>query len=253
MAGKKSKAQRKTRKGIAKEHRKNLRLWAEGARDSILRPHIERYGDALERGWRAERECLQDICNEFHTKISWKLQDHEKPELPLPEYDPLAPAEEEDSDDDDKVAAKRERIEVLNKRIHNWLKYRVRRLRKLLRTRLDPCKDPWAILLAQLSNIRAPPKARQAYQQFFCEHNVEKIAPVVAERWAQEPAAGSNLKSGKGPDAAFRAAITRELFAALPEEERVEYAKTAKEEAVAAREKFIADLKAPPSKAPEDR
>ncbi|KAJ7017740.1 hypothetical protein C8F04DRAFT_1278922 [Mycena alexandri] len=246
------KTQKKTRKRIAKEHRKNLRLWAEGIRDSILRPHIPRYGDALERGWRAERECLQDICNKFHTKISWKLQDHEEPELPLAEYDPLAPAEEED-DDDDEAIAKRERIEMLNKRIRNWLKYRVRRLRKLLRTKLDPRKDPWAVLLAQLSNIRAPPKARQAYQQFFREQNTEKIAPVVAQRWAERCAAGSNLRDGKGPDAAFRAEIARELFAALPEEERAEYAKTAREEAAAARDKYFADLKAPPSKSAEDR
>ncbi|KAJ7018725.1 hypothetical protein C8F04DRAFT_1277241 [Mycena alexandri] len=166
-------AQKRARKRIAKTERKNLRLWAEGARESILKPHIEGYGDALERGWRAEREYHQRVCNEFHAKISWELLDHEEPNLPLPEYDPLAPVDDDDEENaDTQVVAKRERIEILNKRIRNWFKYRVRKLRKFLQTKLDPRKDPWAILLAKLSGFLAPPKARQAYQQYYHEHHL---------------------------------------------------------------------------------
>ncbi|KAJ7040189.1 hypothetical protein C8F04DRAFT_1178284 [Mycena alexandri] len=244
-------AQRKTRKRIAKAERKNLRLWAEGVRESILKPHIEPYGDALERGWRAEREYLQRICNEFHAKISWELQDHEEPDLPLVAYDPLAPVDDKESVNA-QVVAKRERITLLNKRIRNWFKYRVRKLRKFLHSKLDPRKDPWAILLAKLSNFHVPPKARQAYQEYFHENN-DKIAPVVAQRWAKTTGAGSNVQTSKNPDAAFRAQVARELFAELSEEERAVYGKQAKDNAAAARAKYDLELKTPPSKAPEDR
>ncbi|KAJ6504323.1 hypothetical protein C8R47DRAFT_1210391 [Mycena vitilis] len=83
---------KKARRRVAKEKQKNLRLWAEGARDSVLRPHIEAYTDALDRNWRDEREYCQNVCNEFHARISWRLEDYEEPDLPLPEYDPRAPA-----------------------------------------------------------------------------------------------------------------------------------------------------------------
>jgi hypothetical protein len=81
----------------------------------------------------------------------------------------------------------------------------------------------------------------------------DEIAPVVAQRWATEIAAGSNVQTKKEPDGPFRAKISRELFAQLPEEERVAYGDRAKTEAAEAREKYMAGLKAPPSKAPEDR
>jgi hypothetical protein len=103
----------KQRKRVPKESRKNLRLWAEGMQESILAPHIESYGDTLERGWRAERESLQNICNEFHAKISWRLPDHEEPDLPVAEYDPLAVEPEEVLSEDDEQA-KRRRIALLN-------------------------------------------------------------------------------------------------------------------------------------------
>jgi hypothetical protein len=83
-------------------------------RETVLEPHIESYGDALERSWRAEREALQAICNEFHAKFSWRLQDHEEPDLPLPEYDPLRLQPEEETLMDEEEVAKRTRIELLN-------------------------------------------------------------------------------------------------------------------------------------------
>lgn len=109
------------------------------------------------------------------------------------------------------------------------------------------------MFLAKLSDLKAPPKARQAYQQFMREKYQDVIAPVVAERWAAGTGAGSNLQTKKDADGPFRAKIARELFAALPEEERVAYGDRAKLEAVEAWEKYDATLKNPPSKSPEDR
>jgi hypothetical protein len=98
---------------VAKRDRRNLKLWAEGARESVLKPHIEPYADALARGWRAERDYLREVCNEFHARISWRLEDHEEPELPLVEYDKYARQEEEELDEEETIM-KRQRIESMN-------------------------------------------------------------------------------------------------------------------------------------------
>ncbi|KAK7032027.1 hypothetical protein R3P38DRAFT_2522465 [Favolaschia claudopus] len=112
-----AKSQRRPRKRTytrkEKKDRRNLKLWAEGARESILRPHLPAYTDALERGWRAERDYVREVCNEFHAKVSWRLGDDEEPELPLAEYDPLATAETEELDDEE-IVLKRERIDTMN-------------------------------------------------------------------------------------------------------------------------------------------
>ncbi|KAJ7479676.1 hypothetical protein FB451DRAFT_1395243 [Mycena latifolia] len=143
---------------------------------------------------------------------------------------------------EEEQATKQARKDVLNARIRRWLKYRVHRLRKQLRTRLDLCKDPWAILLARLSSIKQLPKARQGYQQFMHEQYKMTIAPVVAEKWAETAAPGNSVQTAKDPNGPFRAKVARELFATLPEEEQSVFAARAKSEAAK-----------PPSKAPVDR
>ncbi|KAJ7826750.1 hypothetical protein B0H13DRAFT_1918020 [Mycena leptocephala] len=165
----KRKRTQKTRKRVAREHRQNLRLWAEGPREDILTPHIAPYADALDRSWRDEREYLQSVCNEFHQRISWRLADHEQPEIPLAAYNPDSDDSEEL--DDEEMKEKRTRITLLNARIRHWLKYRVHRLCKQLRPKLDGSKDGWAVLLAKLSGTTSLPKARQAYQQFMRERD----------------------------------------------------------------------------------
>ncbi|KAJ7163039.1 hypothetical protein C8R46DRAFT_1221833 [Mycena filopes] len=163
-----------------------------------------------------------------------RLADHEEPELPLPAYDPKAiPPTEELTNEE--MVEKRQRVNFLDKRIRRWLKYHARRLRKVLRSKLDLRKDPWALFLAQLSGLKAPPKARQGYQQFMHEMYAEVIAPVAAE------------------SAAFRAKVARDMFADLDDSERQGYLQCAKEEAEEARQKFAAALKAPPSKSPAAR
>jgi hypothetical protein len=108
-----TKHNRKSKKRVAKEARRNLRLWAEGARENILLPHIEPYADKLERGWREESDYLQIVTNKFHARISWRLADHEEPELPLPSYDPKA-VQDEEMLDEEETAEKRKRIDDLN-------------------------------------------------------------------------------------------------------------------------------------------
>ncbi|KAJ7622769.1 hypothetical protein DFH06DRAFT_1340640 [Mycena polygramma] len=238
---------------MAKEDRKSLRLWAEGARESVLEPHIPRYTDALERGnWTTERDTLQSICNEFHARISWRLKDHEEPDLPLPEYDATKVQTPETLSEEEEVQQK-QRVSLLNERIRRWLKYRVRRLRKNLRTRVGSGKDPWTHLLAKLSGVTSPPKARQAFQQFMREEYESTIAPVVAAKWTNSVASGSNVQTKKNPDGPFRAKIARELFAELSEAERQGFKTRAKDAATAARGEYERALNEVPSQTAEEK
>lgn len=111
--GKGPRKRQRSWKRIAKKDRLNLKMWAEGAREQVLKPHLPGYTDALERGWRAERDYLVQVCNEFHARISWRLMDDEEPEEPLPEYDEYAVPETEDLDADE-LTTKRLRIDTLN-------------------------------------------------------------------------------------------------------------------------------------------
>lgn len=56
---------------------------------------------------------MQKVCNEFHARISWRLLDHEEPELPLQEYNPRAPPISEPLTEEE-TQQKRERINDLN-------------------------------------------------------------------------------------------------------------------------------------------
>ncbi|KAJ7116234.1 hypothetical protein C8R43DRAFT_1137910 [Mycena crocata] len=243
---------KKPRKRVPRANRRNMRLWAEGARETVLKPHIEAYADAMELGWRQERDTFQRIANEFHARISWRLADHEEPELPLPDFDPDAPLDDEMLSEAEE-AERSDRIDLLDKRLRRWLKYRVRRLRKYVGTKVDARNDPYAVLLAKLSGVVAPPKARQAYQQFMKDQYVEVVAPAVEAKWAATPGPGSSVRTKKDPDAPFRASVARELFKALPQDEKERYAAKAKEEAAAARTLFEKRLKEAPPKGPEAR
>jgi hypothetical protein len=66
-----AKRRKQERKRIPKEERRNLRLWAQGAREEVLTPHLEPYSRVRDTGWVAERAYLQTVCNEFHGRIDW--------------------------------------------------------------------------------------------------------------------------------------------------------------------------------------
>lgn len=87
---------------MAKSERANMKLWAEGAREDILTPHIEPYADALAQSCVAERTYLKRVQNEYHQRIGdWRLPDDEEPVLPLPDYDSrfIPPVEELSAED----------------------------------------------------------------------------------------------------------------------------------------------------------
>ncbi|KAJ7150035.1 hypothetical protein C8R43DRAFT_1128098 [Mycena crocata] len=103
---------------------------------------------------------------------------------------------------EEETVQKREQIELLNRRIRRWLKYRIRRLHKQFRPKLDGSKNGWAVLLAKLSGVEQPLKARQAYQQFMCEQ-LEEITPIVKQHWLEEGVDGNSVQMKKDPTGPF--------------------------------------------------
>ncbi|KAK7000237.1 hypothetical protein R3P38DRAFT_2432805, partial [Favolaschia claudopus] len=236
-----------------KEDRKNLRLWAEGARETILAPHLDAYQIAIDQGRRQERKFLKKVCREFHARVNWRTKDHEEPVLNA--WDDSTVVEEELLSEEEEQA-RSTRVNELNARIRRWFTYRLKKLRKRQRSgkELDPRKDPYSVLLATLSGVTSPPKALQAYQQFMRESYEEKVAPVVAERWQQERSESSIVSARtKEPKAGFRAEVARQVFADLPADERKAIGERAKSEAAQAKDEYVATLKAPPSTTPEAR
>ncbi|KAJ7603463.1 hypothetical protein DFH06DRAFT_1350223 [Mycena polygramma] len=197
---------KRQRARVPKSKRRNLKMWAEGARESILTPHIEPYADSMERGWRYEREYFQ--------------QDHEEPVLPLEKFDPNAPLPELERLPEAEERRRQTRMDQLNARIRRWFKYRVKRLRKHVRT-----------------------KARQGFQQYMREMYEKAdndIEALVKEKWAATPSDGSSVATSAQPNAPFRAKVD-------------EYKARAKAEAVLAREKFDKALNDPPGNSPHAR
>ncbi|KAK7028486.1 hypothetical protein R3P38DRAFT_3190082 [Favolaschia claudopus] len=235
-----------------KKDRRNLKMWADGARESILQPHIAGYTDALERGWRAERDYVREVCREFHARISWRVADDEEPEEPLPEWDPQAIPEPEVLDDEETIA-KRERIETMNA-VGDCADSAVQKIQKRAMAR-DRSKDPWGLYLSKLAGVTSPPKARQAFQQYMHESYETDIKPVVEARWKASALEedGVTLRTAKGPDAPFRAQVARELFKELSAAEQKALGDRAKKLAKDERDEYIAKMKAPVSKDPEDR
>jgi hypothetical protein len=112
----KTRGKKRARERIPKDKRQNLRLWAEGAREKILLPHLDQYAQERDLGWVKERVYLQKVCNEFHAWVGWRLEDHEEPELQP--WDPQEVVEAEQLSDEEEVL-KRQRVKLLNKASHN--------------------------------------------------------------------------------------------------------------------------------------
>ncbi|KAJ7901385.1 hypothetical protein B0H13DRAFT_1883061 [Mycena leptocephala] len=204
---------------IPKSERKNLRFWAEGARETILAPHLD------------QRKYLKTVCNEFHARVDWKLQDHEEPVLT--DFDPKAFLPPQNLPEDEEKA-KCARVEVLNQRIRRWFLYRLRKLgSSVALVASTPLKIPTPSFLPN------------------CVHRESRtcrggeMGGVIGG--GSEPGPHQRAKGR------FRAQIAREVFAGLEEDERREIGARAKEEATEKKAAYQKALKNPPSKQPNDR
>ncbi|KAJ7590259.1 hypothetical protein C8J56DRAFT_1048421 [Mycena floridula] len=196
-----------------KKDRQSMQNWVEGARETILAAWVSPMADAMAQGWQAQDQVLRACTNEYHAKVSWCLQDHEEPSLPLPAYDPKNPPAEEDLSDADLVL-KRERVILLNQRIRRWLIYRIKRLSKRVWSRARRTTDPFALLLAKLSGLYGEDTP---------------LKKEVLKMYDEDVLADSSVKRS--------GTVTK---------------KTAADNAVTAKKAFEVALKAPVSERPED-
>jgi hypothetical protein len=82
----------------------------------------------------------------------------------------------------------------------------------------------------------------------------DSIAPVVAERWADERSKDSAIADRtKEPKAGFRAQVARELFADLPSDEQKAFGERAKKQAAEAKAAYLSTLNSPPPATAEAR
>lgn len=102
---------KRARERIPKAERRNLRLWADGARETILAPHLENFAAARTKGSHDEKAYLQIVCNEFHARVDWRLEDHQEPELTAWTADTIITKETLPEEEEKR---KRARIEELN-------------------------------------------------------------------------------------------------------------------------------------------
>jgi hypothetical protein len=106
------KKEKQKRPRVAKEDRQNNCLWADGAREKILKPHIPGYTEAMDQGWAAEHRYWKKVCNEYHARVSWRLADHEEPD-DIGSWGPgdALPVETLSTEEE---AQKRGRVKILN-------------------------------------------------------------------------------------------------------------------------------------------
>jgi hypothetical protein len=102
---------KRARERIPKAERRNLRLWADGARETILVPHLENFAAACTKGSHDKKAYLQIVCNEFHARVDWRLEDHQEPELTAWTADTIITKETLPEEEEKR---KRARIEELN-------------------------------------------------------------------------------------------------------------------------------------------
>ncbi|KAJ7713595.1 hypothetical protein B0H14DRAFT_2644752 [Mycena olivaceomarginata] len=246
-----AKKEKQKRPRVAKEDRQNNRLWADGAREKILKPHIPGYTEAMDQGWAAERRYWKKVCNEYHARVSWRLADHEEPD-DIGSWGPgdALPVETLSTEEE---AQKRGRVKILNLRIRRWFKYRIKRIRKT-GSGTDPTKDPFALLLAQLCGLTSPGKARQAFQQYMHEMYDTEIAPAVTQKWADGESARAAAGQAKKPlKAGFALRSHARCLQALSKTDQEAFGARAKQEAKERREAYELALKNGPSQKPEDR
>ncbi|KAF8995333.1 hypothetical protein BDZ89DRAFT_1149665 [Hymenopellis radicata] len=230
--------------------------WAEGWRASFLNERLWRYTDALETSHECESLFLKALYKEYFYYCPVSVADTEEPVLPEEpwEENKVYPAEKLTPEE---MAVKRERMKILKKRIRGYLRYRAQKLwqvRSSVRHRfLD---DGFVVLLGKLSGITKPPKARQAFQQWWTtnKESISKEARSEYERVCDE------LKKNHVPEAQwpvwkvdFHSEYARKTFKAMSKEEQAEWGKAVKDEAAQAKEEYVWKMTSKPSQEPKER
>ncbi|KAF7325885.1 hypothetical protein MKEN_00439300 [Mycena kentingensis (nom. inval.)] len=226
----------------------NLRMWAEGARESVLAPHIPYYAAAMDRGLDEENAALNEICFEFNARIPWWTSDFEEPVLRP--YVPGSVFVETENLTDEQKAWKEERLRILRGRIRRWYRYRIQRAHNLRRSYgCDPRKDPFAVFILRYIGWRIPKKRRQGYQQYMREHWAE-LLPQIDEAWDAYIEQNPELE-GTTHMMGFRSDFVRPIFRDLQPEVQAEYVARAQAQTDAENAEYDAAMKRGPVLTPE--
>ncbi|KAL1698883.1 hypothetical protein EV121DRAFT_296722 [Schizophyllum commune] len=257
---------------MEKKDRKNNKNWASGVREQILLAHLPKFTQELARGVKYAREYLVKILHEFNFKISYEFPDDVDPN-PVPEYDlenppPLPALSAEDE------VKRAEALRIRDKRVWDWLLYRARKVVPAQPKGADDTNNPYTMYMMGLMGLSgAPKKARQGWQQYQHE-NPELVQASAQHAWEVKKAAGklrpedeedagSDDEDGGGDEEEVRGGKkqtkktlgfisehARELYNALPAQERTELLARAKAEKAAAKKRWEDALNAPPSTEP---
>ncbi|KAJ7594807.1 hypothetical protein C8J56DRAFT_1044518 [Mycena floridula] len=214
------------KKKIGKQDRKNAKGWAEGVCAMVLNPLVNGYANTKAQGQVQERQAWHRICDEFHAKIPWRLQDHEEPPLPLPDYDPKNPPPVEVLEGDE-LRAEQSKKASTNLRICTWMNYHVTKIHRAAGKQGRAGDDPFALLL-ELS--------KDSYDTV--------VDPELKHRLEADGSIQNMVK--------WCNKVTRELFKALLKDKQKSLLKKATDVAVEAKEKYKTALKTGPLKKPED-
>ncbi|KAL1657905.1 hypothetical protein GGF50DRAFT_92967, partial [Schizophyllum commune] len=261
-----------------KGERKNNKNWARGAREVILLSHLPRFTQELAKGTKYAREYLVKVLHEFNFKIPYYLVDAKDP-TSIPDYDPENPPPLPTLSPE-KELERAEALRIRDKRVWDWLVYRARKVVPAQAKGADDTDNPYTMYMMGLMGLSgAPKKARQGWQQYQHE-NSEYVQASAQRAWEAKKAAGKlqpadeedvgsdeegdvGAEDGKAGAAdarggrkktkktlGFISEHARELFKALPEQERTALLERAKAEKAAAKKIWDDALNAPPSQEP---
>ncbi|KAJ7049319.1 hypothetical protein C8F01DRAFT_1093506 [Mycena amicta] len=247
---------------------KKLKGWARGVReDVVLKKHIEPYRRARQMGARDAEDYLQMVCNEYCYRIPYDLADGEEPTLPLREWTPTTPPDDDSTLTKKQRKAKEEWIVWMMPRIKRWLDYRSQggiHATAATGKKLEPT-DPINIMLFQIADTLPATRAHQGWQQFWHEESQTTIEAEVVRTWDASPArqvALAKLKQKEGrakgkakevdvkPTGAFRQSVARALWKDMTKTEQQPYLERAAAEKAQESAAFDAAMKAWPPKDP---
>ncbi|KIY65249.1 hypothetical protein CYLTODRAFT_492474, partial [Cylindrobasidium torrendii FP15055 ss-10] len=234
-----------THKKKPKDQRKSRRGWAEGKREEVLTQYLSRFTQAISgsKPQSAADEVLRVVYARFFYHFPWDKPDDWEPET-IDDFDPDVVMEPEILSEE----MQEEKSRVMKEKksaIQRWLRHRAAKVRQMASDlRADRLSDPYQALLAKLSGIVKPKKARQAYQEWQSstrssdprtpepgtepKPNSHYIDKAARRRWKNE--AGHSKAPHQIPGF-FRQKIARELFNELPADVRDSYKKDAEDAA----------------------
>ncbi|KIY60965.1 hypothetical protein CYLTODRAFT_495451, partial [Cylindrobasidium torrendii FP15055 ss-10] len=219
-----------THKKKPKDQRKSRRGWAEGKREEVLTQYLSRFTQAISgsKPQSAADEVLRIVYARFFFHFPWDKPDDWEPDT-IDDFDPDVVLEPEVLSEE-RQAEKSQVMKEKKSAIRRWLRHRAAKVRQMASDlRADRLSDPYQALLAKLSGITKPKKARQGYQEWQSSTRSSDPRPpepgadpkpnslyvdkAARRQWREQPAYSRAPQQIPGH---FRQKVARDLFNDLP-------------------------------------